>query len=339
MADSLIVGNLYFPENPRWHDNRLWFVDFLQGSIFAVDADGSRLEMVLELETDTPSGLGFLPDGSLLFVSAADKKILRFVDGAISLHADLSAYPCDFLNDMFVDDHGRAYVGSRFHRMANPTVDAIDPMTPPESVILVHADGAHEVAASNLVGPNGTAIANDGSLIVAETHAHRLTAFDRDAEGRLVSRRVYADVSDAFPDGICIDFKDHVWIASPFTNDFRRISPGGAMADRIVLDPVDGMPVACELGGNDNNSLFMLIAQPIDAGLPAGLGWPAPRPYPSSRAERMRARRELRDECKAIGRIVVRNLDIGAAPQSEPKTGADSISRDDGLAGVPARSY
>ena len=312
VIDPTIVRNLYFPENPRWHDNRLWFVDFLQGSIFTVDEGGTQLTLVLELESDTPSGLGFLPDGTLLMVSAADKKLLRSADGVLAVHADLSGYSGDFLNDMCVDSHGRAYVGMRVHRSPDATSGGEAAVTPPESVILVHPDGRHEVGAEDLVGPNGTVIASDGTLIVAETHAHRLTAFDRMGDGRLANRRVFADVGDAFPDGICIDQEEHVWIASPFTNDFRRIGPGGAVKDRIELDGRGGMAIACALGGDDGRTLFMLVAQPPDADLPVGLGWPSPRPYPASNSERRRARQKLRDAEAGAGRIMVRRVDVGA---------------------------
>ncbi len=62
---ELLIDGLDFGEGPRWHDGLLWYSDFFQHSVYTVSPDGRR-ELVLDLDTEQPSGLGWLPNGDLL---------------------------------------------------------------------------------------------------------------------------------------------------------------------------------------------------------------------------------------------------------------------------------
>jgi len=53
--------------------------------------------------------------------------------------------------------------------------------------------------------------AGEKTLIVAESYARRLTAFEIAADGSLSNRRVWADLYDGVPDGICLDAENAVW--------------------------------------------------------------------------------------------------------------------------------
>ena len=159
---------------------------------------------------DAPSGLGFLPDGVPLVVSIRDRLLLRIVGQRTEIHADLRDHPGDFLNDMVVDETGRAYVGLRsaqlYPGLDLASVDATD------ALIVVEPDGQASVAAGGLIAPNGVVISPDGAfLILAETYAHRLTIFDRRVDGSLSNRRLFAAVEGRFPDGICLDEDGAVW--------------------------------------------------------------------------------------------------------------------------------
>src|SRR5215207_3990818 len=108
--ETLLEGGAYF-EAPRWHEGRWWVSDFYRRTVYAVDPDGSA-EPVLEVEGQ-PSGLGWLPDGSLLVASMRDHKLLRRSPaGEVSVHADLAEHCGGLLNDLVVDAEGRAYVGN-----------------------------------------------------------------------------------------------------------------------------------------------------------------------------------------------------------------------------------
>jgi sugar lactone lactonase YvrE len=114
-------------------------------------------------------------------------------------------------------------------------------------------------AADGLIFPNGTVITPDGrTLIVAESFAKRLTAFDISTDGSLSNRRVWADLGRRVPDGICLDGDGAIWVANPSTNECFRVAEGGEILDIIETD---NRCFACMLGGPDRRTLFMLTSR------------------------------------------------------------------------------
>jgi len=188
-----VLEGMSYLECPRWHDGRLYLSDFYTQRVLAVDLDGggSEPETIVAVPQQ-PSGLGWMPDGTMLVVSMRDRRILRVVDGGEpQVHADLSELATWHLNDMVVDAEGRAYVGNfGFDIMTG------EPITT-ANVIRVDPDGSATVVAEDLSFPNGAVITPDGrTLVVAETLAGRLTAFDVGDDGALSNRRTWAKLSD-----------------------------------------------------------------------------------------------------------------------------------------------
>lgn len=253
--DTILEG-LAFPEGPRWHEGRLWFSDMHAHEVVAVDAAGQR-ETICEVH-NRPSGLGWLPDGRLLVVSMVDRKLLRMEPGGtLSEHADLSSVAGGNCNDMVVDAQGRAYVGNFGFDMEGGE----EPR--PAALAMVTPDGAVQVVADDLAFPNGTVITPDGgTLIIAESRAGRLTAFDVARDGSLNNRRLFADVSPALPDGIALDEEGAAWVASPRTNEVLRALPDGSVGERISTG--DRGAFACMLGGADRKTLFVLVSKSAD---------------------------------------------------------------------------
>jgi sugar lactone lactonase YvrE len=247
---KVLLDDLVFAEGPRWHDGRLWFSDMIAGQVMAMNEAGET-ETIAHIEAQ-PSGLGWLPDGRMLVVSMTDRRVLRLDGHDWVEHADISAIASWHCNDMVVDALGRAYVGnfgfdlhgSGSHQLAD--------------LALVEADGTARIAARELSFPNGTVITPDGkTLIVAETLAHRLTAFSIAPDGSLHDRRLFADLVDAAPDGICLDAEGCVWAASPTRREALRVCDGGQITDRIaLLRPA----FACMLGGADRRTLYICTA-------------------------------------------------------------------------------
>jgi len=97
-----------------------------------------------------------------------------------------------------------------------------------------------------------------GSLIVAESHGKRLTAFDIAEDGSLAARRVWADLGDGAPDGICVDAEGAVWYGDVPNKRCVRVREGGEVLQTIALDR--GC-FACMLGGVDRRTLFMVTAE------------------------------------------------------------------------------
>lgn len=247
----IIAEGLAFPEAPRWHEGALWFSDFYTGKVHRIGDDGV-LETIAEV-TGQPSGLGWLPDGRLLVVSMLDRRVLRMEDGRLVTHADLGAFTSSACNDMVVDALGRAYVGNFGFDMLNREAPR------PTVLVMVEPDGRARVVAEDLLFPNGCVITPDGkTLIVAETFGKRLTAFDIGPDGTLGERRVWADLGEASPDGICLDDEGAIWVASPPTAEFLRVQEGGQVLERIA---VEGQAIACALGGPDRRTLYMVTGK------------------------------------------------------------------------------
>ena len=178
MAECLVRGGTFF-EGPRWHEGAWWVSDFYSHRVLRVSTDG-REEVVAEVAAQ-PSGLGFLPDGTLLIVSMKDRRVLRrLADGTLTTHADLSDCTGGHANDMVVDGQGRAWVGNFGFDIFGGAAPAAT------SLLRVDADGAVSVAAEGLMCPNGTVISADGrTLVVAESFAARLTAFTITADASI----------------------------------------------------------------------------------------------------------------------------------------------------------
>ena len=260
---QVLAEGVYFGEGPRWRQGRLWFSDFHAHAVMSVSLAGD-LRTELEID-DQPSGLGWAPDGSLLIVSMIKRQVLRrLADGQLEVHADLSGVADFHCNDMVVDALGRAYVGNFGFDLgaaiAERGSEAVWANAPTARLALVLPDGQVRVAASDMHFPNGSVITPDGrALIVAETLASRLTAFDIGPDGGLSNRRIWAPTPGP-PDGIALDASGAIWVASPRAGDCVRVAEGGE-----VLETIDAGQAcyACMLGGEDGRTLFMMTAPPI----------------------------------------------------------------------------
>ncbi len=256
---KLLADGLVFPEGPRWRGDRLWFVDMYAGRVCTDRPARQHTKCIAQFDDHT-AGLGFLPDGDLLVVLKQTQRIMRLHGREIRLHADLRSLGGDHLNDMVVDDSGRAYVDVRINP---PNYSQLPPETeePAEDLIAcVAPSGASEIVARELLTPNGLAIDPSGTrFIVAETRGCRLREYRRDpASGRLDGGRLLADLAGVRPDGICLDQDGAVWLGSPNTGRFLRVMPNGVVAQSI--EAPGRLALACALGGPDRRTLFLLTA-------------------------------------------------------------------------------
>jgi sugar lactone lactonase YvrE len=247
----LLDGGAFF-EGPRWHEGRWWVSDFYRRAVFTVDTDGREQE---ELPVEgQPSGLGWLPDGSLLVVSMKDRRLLRrSPSGGVSVHAEVGLCGGP-LNDLVVDAKGRAFVGSfGFDLMGRD-----DPR--PTGLVRVDPDGSTALAADDLLFPNGTVITDDGrTLIVGETYGRRYVAFTIADDGSLTDRRLWAEVPGMAPDGCALDAEGHIWSADARGGRACRLAPGGGIVDEVAAP--DGLQFfACMLGGDDGRTLLLCAA-------------------------------------------------------------------------------
>jgi sugar lactone lactonase YvrE len=241
-----IKTGLVMGESPRWHDGRLWVSDWGAGEILAIDDVGSS-EVVARVD-GMPFCFDFLPDGRMLVV---DGRAGRLVCGE-SLYADLTTLAPPPWNDIVVDGRGNAYVGATGFDF--PGGDFA-----PGIVALVTPDGSMRQVADDVAFPNGVAVTPDGAtLVLAESYGKRLTAWDIAGDGSLSGRRVWADLGDGVPDGICIDAEGAVWYADVPNACCVRVREGGEVLDRVQLDRG---AFACMLGGPGRSTLYVVAAE------------------------------------------------------------------------------
>jgi sugar lactone lactonase YvrE len=253
---ATLTHNLAFPEDPRWHDGHFYFADMLDRRVARIEQDGS----VTTLATfeDSPSGLGFLPNGDLLVVSMYHEQLIR-VDGSGNKHshADLGVVTTGAgVNDMVVDREGRAYV---VQFGDHPTETPV-----PSPLIVVQPDGTVGTAGSDLllIG-NGIRITDDGkTLVVAESAGKRISLFDIGTGGTLSNRRLVPLPEGYFPDGLCLDSEGGIWVAVLW-NGIIRITHDGDVTHHIKLEG-DRSAYACMYGGTDGKTLHICSSGPYD---------------------------------------------------------------------------
>ena len=245
---TVLMEGIAFGESPRWHDGRLWFSDWSTGQVIALDPDGSQ-EVVVSVPS-FPMCIDFLPDGRLLVVDSAHRRVLRReIDGSMVTHADLAPISDMPWNDIVVDERGHAYVNSI-------GFDFPGGEFAPGFVVRVSPEGTVRRVADDLAFPNGMSITADGAtLIVAESYANRLTAYDIDGDGDLAHGRVWADTGDDHPDGICIDDDGAIWYADVGNRHCVRVREGGEVLATVELDRG---AFACALSRGDDPHLYVV---------------------------------------------------------------------------------
>ncbi len=250
---EIFCDGVDFGEAPRWHNDELWYSDFYQHRVYRVSPSGDR-QVAVQFPGDAqPSGLGWMPDGSLLIVSMLDRKVMRWANDELTEHADLSSIATFHCNDMIVDAAGNAYVGN----FGWDIVADFGNVTPAD-LALVRPDGGVEVATSGLAFPNGMVITPDGAtLVVGETFGGQYRAYDINDDASLGNERVWAEVPGTAPDGCDLDAAGGIWFADALGAQVVRVTEGGEITHTV---PTGDGTYACLLGGTDGRTLYALCA-------------------------------------------------------------------------------
>lgn len=277
LSDDLIFG-----EGPRWRNGKLWFSDIKGEQVKTIDMDGN-VEVVLDDIGDRPSGLGWLPDGTMVMVSMENNKVMKVNGKQLTEFADTSHISRPFLNDMVVDMYGHIFVSNvGFDYEAGDEIVST-------AVIQIDLDGSVHRAAENVWAPNGMAITADGkTLVVGQSTTNELAGFSLAEDGSLSNHHVYATMPEgAMADGMCLDAEGAAWVASPITNEFIRVTPASEVTHRVSTG--ERYAIACMLGGNDRKTLFCMTSAGFSLSMAAeelqgqievmqvdvpGAGWP-----------------------------------------------------------------
>lgn len=257
----VITEGLSFGEGPRWHEGRLWFSDFYRHCVSSILPDGSdeRLEVTLETQ---PSGLGWLPDGDLVIASQLDTSLVRVRNGVASSFCDLSPYFGFWANDLVTSASGVSYVGNFGFDldlvMRDEGVEGLSVERALTNVVVVGPEGDVRQVVPDFVFPNGSVITPDGkTIVIAETLAFRLSAFDIAPDGTLSNRRVWAQLDFVAIDGICLDAEGQIWVANALGTQCLRVKEGGEITASASASQTT---FACMLGGDALDQLFIITA-------------------------------------------------------------------------------
>ncbi len=263
----VLTAGLDFGESARWHDGRFWYTDWAQQSVVAVDHDGTKT-IVVRIPTTRPEkhlpGFGgggegpysidWLPDGRMLIVSGRDCALLRREsDGRLVPHAEISTVGVSALNEIVVDGRGHIYLDyTGFDFVAG------EPFAP-GGVIHVSPGGKLSHVTSGMALPNGMAVlADNATLLVADSYGKKLVAFDIDDDGSLSNERTWAELGDGIPDGICVDSEGAVWYADVPNRRCVRVREGGEV---LATVEADSGCFSCALGGPDGDTLFVVATR------------------------------------------------------------------------------
>lgn len=243
---TVLAAGLSLGESPRWHDDRLWVCDWVAGEVLAFDETGGR-EVALRM-TGLPFSVDWLPDGRTVLTSPGGV-VVADADGELTPYGGTG----QGWNEIVVDHRGNVFVNAAgFDLMAGA-----EPR--PGLVGVVTPDGASRQVAGEVWFPNGMAVTPDGStLLVAESYGRRLTAFSIAGDGSLSERRVWAELGEGTPDGICLDAQGAVWYADVPNHRCVRVREGGEVLDVVE---VDRGCFACMLGGKAGDTLFIVAAE------------------------------------------------------------------------------
>jgi len=257
-ADDFVVQDGFsFPEGLRWRDQTMWFSDMHTGDVYSLDPDSGVLDKRLVVE-DQPSGMGWLPDDSMLLSLMLRRHVLRvFPDGSTAVHADLSSLTDHPINELVVDAAGHGYLGTFGYNIyaGDPLVQA--------SVYLVDLDGSVSVAADAFDFPNGSVILpGTNTLVIAHSFRPELTGFEIESNGSLINRREWARLPEgSTADGLAVDSVGRVWVSSILTNEFLRVSEGGEVTARVHTP--GRLAVDCVVDGRDDNVLYISTSNSI----------------------------------------------------------------------------
>jgi sugar lactone lactonase YvrE len=235
---EIFATGIQMGESARWHDGRFWMCDWLAGEVLVFDSTGER-EVVARVD-GLPFSIDWLSDGRMVTTTRA----------GVVVGPALTPYGAEGrpFNEIVVDGAGRVWVdmpGSMPWEERKPGI-----------VGVVLPDGTYRQAADDVWFPNGMVVLDEDTLVVAESHADRLTAWTTSPTGELVDRRIWADLGEgAAPDGICVEAEGAIWYATVPGERCVRVAQGGEVLQTIE---VDRGCFSCMLGGDDGRTLYIV---------------------------------------------------------------------------------
>jgi len=250
-AERLATGFL-FTEGPLWHpDGFYYFVDIRRSNLHRI-TPGKPAELV-RADTGEGNGTTFDLQGRLVICEGGHRRVTRWsAEGRSDVLVDrYEGKRLNRPNDVVCKSDGSLWFTDPGLR-----VPFAERQLPYAGVYRIAADGVVTLAA-DCEYPNGLAFSPDErTLYVANTRwTAYIHAFELDAAGKVLRRRIFADMSsdepDGVPDGMKVDVEGRVYCTGPggtwvFAADGRRLG--------IIRTPE--IPANLAFGGPDLKTLF-----------------------------------------------------------------------------------
>lgn len=252
-AERLATG-FVFTEGPLWHpDGFYYFVDVRSSVLYRI-VPGRAPEVVRE-KTGGGNGTTFDLQGRLVICEGDNRRVARMAADGRAVEVLVDRFEGKRLNrpnDVVCKSDGSIYFTDPGLR-----VPLAERELPYAGVYRVMPDGVTSLVA-DFEYPNGLAFSPDERrLYVANTRwAQYIHVLDLDPSGKMIRRRIFADMSsdetDGVPDGMKVDVDGRVYCTGPggtwvFTPDGARLG--------IIRTPE--VPANLAFGGADLRTLFL----------------------------------------------------------------------------------
>jgi gluconolactonase len=251
-AERLATG-FVFTEGPLWHpDGFYYFVDIRQNRLLRL-TPGKPAELVRD-NTGEGNGTTFDLQGRLVICEGGNRRVTRWsADGRSEVLMDRwEGKRLNRPNDVVCRSDGSIYFTDPGLRVPLAERDL-----PSAGVYRIAPDGSTSMVA-DCEYPNGLAFSPDErTLYVANTRwTQYIHAFELDAGGAVVRRRIFADMSsdetDGVPDGMKVDVEGRVYCTGP--GGTWVFAPDGT---RLGIIRTPEIPANLAFGGPDLRTLFL----------------------------------------------------------------------------------
>ena len=269
---EIVMEGLAFGESLRWHGGRVWVADWARGQVWSCTGDGGDRRLEASVES-FPLCFDFDGEGRLLLLDNAHRQVLRREpDGTLVTYADLGGLATTPWNEIVADSRGGCFVD-------NIGFEFPEGEFSPGTVAHVAADGTARVVAEGMAFPNGLAVVDGGAtLLVAESYAECVTAFDVGDDGALTGRRVWAATPGDHPDGICADADGALWVADVGREHCLRVAEGGVVLATVDFDRG---AFSCTLSRDTERPRLFVVGQQFGGEPPGPTGIVASHPAPA----------------------------------------------------------
>jgi gluconolactonase len=250
-AERLATG-FVFTEGPLWHpDGFYYFVDIRRSQLHRL-TPGKPVELVRD-HTGEGNGTTFDLQGRLVICEGGNRRVTRWSsDGRSEVLMDRhEGKRLNRPNDVVCKSDGSIWFTDPGLR-----VPLAEREVPHAGVYRIAPDGKTSLMA-DCEYPNGLAFSPDErTLYVANTRwTQYVHAFELDAAGAVVRRRIFADMSsdeaDGVPDGMKVDLEGRVYCTGP--GGTWVFAPSGA---RLGIIRTPEIPANLAFGGPDLRTLF-----------------------------------------------------------------------------------